>query len=218
MTSETSRSLVPVPAPIPGFSSKLYYLLGPDYRYWSCGNDQYHSYVTPYIIMQKIIELAKEHYLGLSDKVIWDMFAGIGTDGLRFALQTGKVICTEIDYNRFKDLKQNYSVLGCNNVTLINGDCCNYIDTNCDIIYFDPPWGDTFRSGLDFDFSDVMLSNGNCVVDIALEMHKKHNMIIKAPIMCDTFENIFEDSCIQRIFTFTQQKLKFLFVSQSNNS
>jgi predicted RNA methylase len=198
-------------------ASKLYYLLGQDYRNWSCADEQYYSYITPHIIMQKIIDLAKEHHQGLLDKVIWDMFAGIGSDGLRLALQTGKVICTEIDDDRFKDLQKNYAVLGCNNVQLIHGDCCDS-DTNCDIVYFDPPWGDTFRSGRTFNFSDVILSNGKCVLDLAIKIHQKHKMIIKAPIMCNSFEDAFESDSIKRIFTFTQQKLKFLFVDAKTKS
>lgn len=192
---------------------KLHYLLGDNYRNWSCSDTQYHSYITPDVIIRKIIELAKEHYQGLTDKVVWDMFAGIGSDGLRLAYHAGKVICTEIDESRFRDLTENYTVSGCNNVELIHGDCTNLRQPiRCDIVYFDPPWGDTFRSGAPFDFKDVILSNGTCVLDLAKEVHRKDNMIIKVPLTCNTFEEAFDDQDIQRIFTFTQQKLKFLFV------
>lgn len=193
-------------------SSKLYYLLGKDYLNWSCKDEQYYYYITPHIIMQKIIDLAREHYHSLADKVIWDMFAGIGSDGLRLALHTGKVICTEIDQVRYQDLIANFSVMGCNNVELIHDDCCNHLAVNCDIVYFDPPWGDTFQSGTAFDFSDVILNNGKCVLDLAREVHQVHHMIIKAPITCNSFESIFAPEDIEEIYTFTQQKLKFLFV------
>lgn len=84
--------------------SKLNYLLGEEHYKWTYTEDDYLSFITPNIIIDKIIDLAKEHFNGLNDKVLWDMFSGIGSDGLRFASHAGKVICSEIDKDRYNDL------------------------------------------------------------------------------------------------------------------
>jgi predicted RNA methylase len=195
-----------------GNDSKFQYLLGKDYAKWTCSDESYLSFVTPHIIIQKIIELAREHFNGLADKVIWDMFAGIGSDGFRIAMHAGRVVCSEIDAPTYHDLKENFSVSGCNNVELFNEDCCSST-TACDIIYFDPPWGDTFRSGSTFDFKSVVFNDGTTVPELAKRMHAKHHIIIKSPIMCNTFEELFASEHADiKVFTFTQQKLKFLFI------
>lgn len=195
-------------------SSKLRYLLGADHKKWSFSDTVSLTYVTPDIIANKIIELADEHFHGLSDKVIWDMFAGIGADALRLSKFAGKVICTEINPVTFADLKENYSCCNSRNVDLINGDCSRYKGTPCDIVYFDPPWGDTFRSGVPFDFDDVVLEGDVSVLKLAKEMHDRHSIIIKSPILSDSFEKLFKE-CPMKIFTFTQQKLKFIFIAWS---
>jgi len=191
--------------------SRLYYLFGPEYQTWKCSDDSYYSFITPMIIIDKIIELSKEHFLGLDDKVIWDMFAGIGCDGLRFAKHTGKVIMTEVRPDTYQDLKQNTVASGLSNVEIYNRDCCT-TDIPCNIIYFDPPWGDSFQSGEPFCFDNVLLPNGKPILELAKELAKHHCLIIKSPISSDSFEDLFPTQ-VTEVFTFTQQKLKFLFVT-----
>jgi len=194
--------------------SKLYYLLGSNYDTWQCRQHDYSSFITPKIIIDKIIELAKEHFLGLSDKVIWDMFAGIGCDGIRMAKHAGKVICTEIRQDTYEDLVQNVRNLNVHNVDTYNGDCCDsklQSDLMYNIVYFDPPWGESFRSGEPFDFANVALADGTPVLELAKTMAEHHYMIIKSPISSDSFGQIFGDR-VMEIFTFTQQKLKFMIV------
>lgn len=195
--------------------SKMHYLLGPDYENWTCHGPDYHNFITPRIIINKVIELSKEHFQGLSDKVIWDMFAGIGCDGLRFAKHSGKVICTELAVDTFSDLQSNIKYMDVCNVEAYNIDCSKASDINCNIIYFDPPWGDTFHSGQPFDFSEVKLDDGTPVLDLAHRVSQDHHLIIKAPISSDSFELLF-DNRVDKILTFTQQKLKFLFVHPVN--
>lgn len=190
--------------------SRLYYLFGPEYQNWKCHDSKYYSFVTPMIIIDMIIELAKEHFLGLDDKVIWDMFAGIGCDGLRFAAHTGKVIMTEIVPETYQDLLDNAKALKLSNVEMHNLDCCS-ADIPCNIIYFDPPWGDSFHSGETFCFENVSLPNGQSILELAKRLAKHHYLIIKSPISSDSFEELFQ-SQIAESFTFTQQKLKFLFI------
>lgn len=197
--------------------SKLLYLLGQNYDSWQCHTDNYWSYITPDIIIQKIIEQAKEHFNGLSDKVIWDMFAGIGCDGLRLAHSAGKVICTEIDKKTHYDLVTNTKTFGVNAQPLL-ADCCIYKNTmQCNIVFFDPPWGDTFRSGETFDFKDVILNDGSSILDLLSTVSKNYDMIIKSPISSNSFESVLSDQNHREnihTFTFTQQKLKFLFVKK----
>lgn len=198
--------------------SKLYYLLGPGYERWRCHDIEYYAFITPKIIINKIIELSKEHFQGLSDKVIWDMFAGIGCDGLRLAKYAGKVICTELREQTFQDLEQNIQQMDVCNVEAYNTDCCSMITSPkimCNIVYFDPPWGDTFQSGQPFDFKDVILDDGTAVLDLASSVSESHHMIIKAPISSDSFEDLFGER-VSEVFTFTQQKLKFLIVKAIN--
>lgn len=201
--------------------SKLCYLLGHNYGLWTCHDPDYYSFITPKIIIDKIIELADEHFNGLRDKVVLDMFAGIGCDGIRFAKHAGKVICTEINPDTFKDLEQNVKTMNMYNVETHNIDCCDYLDSGTsrfNIVYFDPPWGDTFRSGEPFDFRNIYVKKTDqrslpamSVLHLAQKVSMNHHLIIKAPISSDSFERLFGDR-VSEIFTFTQQKLKFLIV------
>ena len=194
--------------------SKLYYLLGNNYGLWKCNDADYYSFITPKIIIDKIIDLAKENFNGLSDKVIWDMFAGIGCDGLRIAKYAGKVICTELKEEHYADLAHNVQAMGMCNVETHLADCCKMTNT-ANIVYFDPPWGDSFRSGETFDFINVSLEDGTSVLNLAQAVSSDHHMIIKSPISSDSFEVLFGNRVIE-VFTFTQQKLKFLFVRATN--
>ena len=197
-------------------SSKLVYLLGTNHQDWSYETD-YVMFITPEIIANQIVHLADEHFGGLIDKVVWDMFAGIGTDAIRLAKISGKIICTELNTNTYLNMLKNIETQNVSNIDVINGDCTDHIGKiHANIIYFDPPWGDTFRSGEPFDFRDVIIGGRN-VVDLALEMQKHGALIIKAPYACDSFEEVFNKDDILSIFTFSQQKLKYLFVKKSRN-
>jgi len=197
--------------------SKLLYLLDTNYHRWEISDEEYLSYITPQIIIDKIISLADEHFQGLQDKVIWDMFAGVGCDGLRISLHAGKVICTEIKKDVYSDLVKNITNYG-DNIVSMNVDCCSVLDkTRCNIVYFDPPWGDTFQSGMDFNFNDVTLDDGTHILELIDKIINKFDMIIiKSPISSKSFEKrLAEYTKNMRIFTFTQQKLKFLFIKKS---
>jgi len=195
-------------------NQKLYYLLGDNYNKWVCSDSSYYSYITPKIIIDKIIERSKEYFRGLSDKVLWDMFAGIGCDTLRFARHTGKVIASEIKDKTFSDLENN--IKDHCNVSIFHEDCCKMIDNiTCDIIYFDPPWGQSFHSGEVFDFNDVHLSDGTSVLDLAKKVSIDHHLIIKSPISSTSFEDLLQER-VMEVFTFTKQRLKFLIVKAEN--
>ena len=139
-------------------SSRLIYLLGSQHKQWKF-SECYLNYITPEIVANVVISTAIEYFDGLVDKVIWDMFAGIGTDAIRLAVVSGKVICTEINKNTFEDLQYNVQSNKLENIQLLYGNCFDFIKKiDCNIIYFDPPWGSTFQSGSDFDFSTVLVN------------------------------------------------------------
>lgn len=196
-------------------SSKLLYLFGPDYTDWSY-ESEYLMYATPHIISVEITKAANKQF-NLHKKVVWDMFAGIGTDSLKFGEKAGYMIATESNPETFANLTKNVEHFRTKkNIEIHNIDCCKFTDTgDVNLIYFDPPWGDSFKSGNMFDFRSVNLDNGKNVVELAQDMQAKYPMIIKSPAMSDTFEEIFADNII-RIFTFPQQKLKFIFVEANN--
>ena len=198
-------------------NSKLYYLLDKDHDEWTCSDPDYLSYITPHIIIEKIISLSKEHFNGLTDKVVWDMFSGIGCDGLRLSTHTGKVICTEIKESTYNDLVVNKLRFGMN-VDIFHDNCCNKVDSiRCNIVYFDPPWGETFKSGESFDFNSVYLEGNTSVLDLLDVIADKFNMLIlKSPISSTSFEDRLERFADKMlIFTFTQQKLKFIFINKN---
>ena len=198
--------------------SKLCYIYGPHYTQWSYDPD-YIIYPTPWIISNQVARSADERFK-LSNKVVWDMFAGIGTDALKFGERTGKVICIEIDDDTFHHLQVNVAQFNNKgNMSLLHEDCLNFLEKNqnlssvVDIIYFDPPWGPSFKTGQPFDFTDVTLQNGMNITDLALRVQQSCHMIIKSPILSSTFDQLFAKDIV-RIYSFTQQKLKFLIVSK----
>lgn len=192
-------------------NSKLHYLFGESYPEWHYVR-KFLSFVTPYSVSLKVAMMANDHY-GLDKKrtVMWDMFSGIGSDCVNFGKYCN-LIGTEIDEETFSCLKKNTAKLS--NVTVFNMDCCKYEDDDIDIVYFDPPWGDSFVSGEEFNFEDVKLdSNGTSVMDIADKIVTKYgNVIIKSPITSNSFEKRFDDKIKER-YIFPKQKVKVLFLS-----
>jgi 16S rRNA G966 N2-methylase RsmD len=189
-------------------SSKLKYLFGDLQLEFP---EAYLSFVTPKNVSDTIIQLAQEHF-DLTDKIIWDIFAGIGTDSIRFADVSNKVYCTELNENTYKVLCKNTS--NKDNIMCRNIDSTTCINMHpydqCDIVYFDPPWGSTYdKSATEFDFNNVKINNLT-VPQLALQLHSQADLIIKSPVISNSFEDIFGSNI--DTFLFTQQKLKFLFV------
>jgi hypothetical protein len=77
---------------------------------------------------------------------IVDCTAGLGGNVISFAKYFKKVIGIELNKNRFDLLENNINVYNFTNVQLINDNCINFISNesslnNCDVLFFDPPWG-----------------------------------------------------------------------------
>ena len=189
--------------------SKISYLLGNTEK-WKCG-DKSLIYVTPFQISQKIAEIANKFY-DLQKMVVVDMYAGIGMDSCSLAKYASVVYAVENDIEIYLNLCENIK----NNVNVIPilQDSFKYVTNNhikADLVYFDPPWGEYYRSGEKFDFNDVIIEDLS-IVNIAQNLHEKYgNMIIKSPYSSDTFENLFKDKIKYR-FCFPRQHLKFLFI------
>jgi hypothetical protein len=85
-------------------------------------------------------------------------------------------------------------------------------ELNPDVIYFDPPWGDTFKSGHPFTFAEVTLSNGKVVMDVYDDLRKNYKeayLIVKSPYTC---EMDIPDSELLCILSFNRQKLKYYLI------
>lgn len=196
-------------------SSRVHYLLGQRHSEWSYP-DSHLAFITPDIIAEKVIALANEVF-SLHDKILWDMFAGIGTDSVRFARVSGRVIATEINSETFEHLQKNSETV--DNLQVFNQNCTELLNNvACDVVYFDPPWGCTFHSGQQFDFTDVAIdmpsttSKDINVVELAKLMQQRCHLIIKSPFLSDSFERVFSKDDIISIHAFPNQKLKFLLI------
>ena len=192
------------------------YLFGPEYYLWHY-TKSYLSFVTPYIVSKKIVELADKQWT-LSDQVIFDMFAGIGTDTVSLSAYTKNIVCTEIIPERFKMLKHNIKQASCDcTIEIHNQDCCDKIDNNeISLVFFDPPWGQTFTSDKEFSFADLKLDNNIKILNLAQTMLNRYGkMIIKSPIKCDSFDKLFKDNIVAS-YSFPKQRLKFLFLEGSH--
>lgn len=72
---------------------------------------------------------------------ICDGTAGIGGNTISFGKKFKNVISIELCKNRFKLLENNVKVYNLLNVELINATCLNYLNLECSVYFFDPPWG-----------------------------------------------------------------------------
>jgi len=193
--------------------SKINYLFGENSEQWNYGHSYLH-YVTPWQIGEKVVDLADQHY-DLAEHNLWDMFAGIGTDTVKFATYCKKITCTEIDPGTYENLTKNLSAFKVENTETYNLDCLELLEkvSKDDIIYFDPPWGDKFESGKEFDFKSIRLPNGISIVELLHRLHEKHDkIIIKSPYDCTTFEMEL-DKHITKVYGFPKPKLKYIFLN-----
>ena len=191
--------------------SRISYLFGDKDYIYPC--DEYLDYITPAEVFNIVVQQANIHF-NLKKKVVWDMFSGIGTDSIRLAMLSGLVQCTELNVETYNCLKHNIELSGYNNIIAKNADCSSPVGYEPDIIYFDPPWGDTFKSGSTFTFEGVRLSNGTLITDLLMSMYNTHDMIIKSPYMSDSLDKLINPEDIISILTFSRQKLKYIFVRQ----
>jgi len=89
------------------------------------------------------------------------------------------------------------------------------------LVYFDPPWGTSFKTGEPFNFNNSIItdSSGNeqSVITLLNKLHDKvKNIIIKSPILSTSFEEWALQKNIQivQICEFPIHKLKYIFISK----
>ena len=87
-----------------------------------------------------------------------------------------------------------------------------------DLVYFDPPWGKDYIPNQQFDFNQVYLTPKLRVVDLLRQVDKElcQNIIIKSPIRCDTFEQMFPGRT--KVLIYPDYKLKFVLVYKTTNA
>jgi len=206
-------------------------LFGPNYWNWEFNSNRL-SYVTPYFLSRQMAKFAYRIY---SDEynlekdetlMIWDMFGGIGTDSIYFS-RYFNVITTEIDEKIYEIALKNIKNFNKHNINAINDNCITLINkVQPDVIYFDPPWGDTYNTKTkNFDFGQVYIDYPdkteflndlpkkiNCV-DLVKYLYDNvtNNIVIKSPINSMTFERIFQGK-INYIHKCSLKNLKFIYV------
>jgi len=75
------------------------------------------------------------------DSTIVDATAGVGGNTISFAKHFAKVVSIELCKSRFELLSNNVQVYNLSNVSLINGNCLDYINGDYQGYFLDPPWG-----------------------------------------------------------------------------
>ena len=196
----------------------LVLLFGEDHREWKFTRDIL-PMITPSYISQTIAKLASEKYQNIDG--VWDMFGGIGGDAVPLSAYFDAFV-TELNPTTYEFLSDNCSKFhGSHQIFIECVDCVEYLDKEpplkVDMIYFDPPWGESFRTNETFDFHDVILENGMNVVELLKKVMAKYDcMIIKSPLTCETFDEILADYKPE-IFRFKKHKLKFLFIQKDSS-
>lgn len=196
-------------------TGKLKYLLGHTYSMWSFPNAGYICFITPVMVMTQVIRTYLNNVLPRGRMSVWDVFAGIGTDAVAFSKFAifSRIVATEINEVTFSHMTRNVAAFRAGSIECVNADATAFPMPDVDIIYFDPPWGETFKSGRDFSFDEVALPNGVKIMEL-LERFKATGkaMIIKSPLLCKSFETAFPHERVSHVLTFSQQKLKFIFI------
>lgn len=155
---------------------------------------------------------------------LWDMFGGIGTDSI-YLSKYFNIFTTELDSLIYSNLLHNVNTHNIKNINAINDNCINLLHIiNPDIVYFDPPWGDTYKPKIkNFDFQNVFIDcphNSNDIVkyinciDLIKYIYNNitRKIIIKSPINSYTFDTLFKHNIIY-IQRFQHKNLKFLFIA-----
>lgn len=91
-----------------------------------------------------------------------------------------------------------------------------------DLIYFDPPWGNSFKTGEPFDFEKATIStimSGKHVEQNILDLldkiyDKVPNIVVKSPILSDSFEKwaARKKANVLQICEFPTHKLKYIYL------
>ena len=128
-----------------------------------------------------ISQIIKNKY---SDIKILDGTAGIGGNSISFGQYFLDVTSIELNKERFNYLSENIKNFNLRN-KLINGNFIDYLNSNYDLLFIDPPWGGPnykFESSITLTFGDKSLINiVNCVIKnkkiIVMKLPFNYNLI-----------------------------------------
>ena len=121
------------------------------------------------------------------ESTIVDATAGIGGNTISFAKNFSHVISIELSNSRFELLSNNIQMYQLSNVTLINANCLDNLQCECDGYFFDPPWG-----GPDYKYShETKIKLGEYTLEEVVYKVKNINdklIFIKLPFNYDLSE------------------------------
>lgn len=190
--------------------SKLNYLFG-EHQLLEYPNVAYLSFVTPFGVSQTVLQIAHD-YMNLESKLVWDMFAGIGTDSIELSKYAGKVVATEVNKETFaclvKNTKRLKSAVECLHRDAVN----NWVKS--DVVYFDPPWGKNYTKYGEFNFLAQTVGSYS-IRELIQLLNRKHDMIIKMPInSSDGIEALFDPAQVVHRLKFTRQRVQFYLITR----
>jgi len=140
-----------------------------------------------------------------NDIHILDTTAGLGGNAISFCKNFKNVTCIENNAERFELLKNNLNCFNFSNVTLINGNCIEYLNKDYDVIFIDPPWG-----GPDYKLKskiDIFLDNIN-INEIVKIVSKNKLIVLKLPFNCNVSFNYLKKIKLNNvIFYFIESSL-----------
>lgn len=123
-----------------------------------------------------------------------DMTAGLGIDAFRAAVAGNEVTAVEIDAERAAALRHNRSVLGLDNMKIVEGDSLAYLTTGAganrhyDIIFVDPARRDALKNRT-FLFKDCL---PDIVTNYDLIAKHAHKVMVKVSPVIDIAQSIRE--------------------------
>ncbi|MHB1952396.1 MAG: class I SAM-dependent methyltransferase [Sulfobacillus sp.] len=182
-------------------------LFGKHYEDWVYP-DQLLSSVTPKKVSKLVAGIAQSCFPDA--KRVWDMFGGTGNDAVSLSKHF-EVWVTEVDEKFFGYLKQNCVRHRTNAIHPICADCFSWLPEEAvDLIYFDPPWGQSFNGNgtEEFDFTAIRIGR----TPIAEMIRKEMSYVVKCPYRDTSMESQFSHRIVQTL-GFPKNKLKFLFIA-----
>ena len=178
---------------------------------------KYLTYATPHSIAEIVFQSANEQ-LELGDKVVLDMFAGVGSDSLQLAKWAGRVDALEVHGETYGCLHTNVESSGRLNVKPHRENALTWNTSGVDVVYVDPPWGVLYNKHRPFAFLDVSLGdNGQTIGSLLKELYTKHALVLKVPYNAGDISYLFSEQDgterIRHIITFERQHLRFYIIA-----
>jgi len=186
-------------------------LFGKKYEQWDHPQSILSS-VTPIAASQKMVEIARTIYP--KSTTVWDPFGGSGRDTVSFSKYFDTVTC-EHDDEMFQSLESNVQRFHSKDhtYTLHHTDSTIFRPPFSDLVYLDPPWGESFRSNEEFALMNVELGQTTAMKLIEdIRENVSTNIIVKSPIKNENFRDVWGDRVKYEVH-FDKYKLKFFYLT-----